>query len=254
MGAAQGFAKDDEISRASYRDCSSVSPKPIVAVIDDDQSVRRSLIRLIQTAGYQVEAFGCATEFLGSHVPEVASCVVCDLRMPGIDGLQLQEVLRSKTPFLSFVFATGYGDILASVSAMKAGAVDFLEKPIRRNLLLNAIACAVERTSQKRDENTEIDKLRIKYERLTPREREVFVLISAGLLNKQIAAQLGAAEKTVKQHRGSIMRKIEAESLADLVLMAERLGVRPSGINFAEAKGKIVSRTHNVSKPAVVAD
>jgi FixJ family two-component response regulator len=242
MEAAQGIAKSDETSRASCCGCSSVSPKSIVAVIDDDQSVRKSLVRSIQAAGYQVEAFGCATEFLGSLVPEVASCVVCDLRMPGINGLQLQEVLRSKTPFLSLVFVTGHGDILASVSAMKAGAVDFLEKPIRRSPLLKAIASAVERTGNRRNADAEIGKLRMQYERLTPRERQVFVLVSAGLLNKQVATQLGAAEKTVKQHRGSIMRKIQAESLADLVLMAERLGVRPSGVNFAEAKGKIVNR------------
>jgi FixJ family two-component response regulator len=241
VGAAQKFAKGDESSDASYRDCSSVPPKPIVAVIDDDQSVRKSLVRSIQTAGYQVEAFGCAAEFLGSLVPEVASCVVCDLRMPKVNGLQLQEVLQSKAPFLSLVFVTGHGDILASVSAMKAGAVDFLEKPIRRSLLLNAIACAVERTIERQNAEAEIGRLRMQYERLTPREREVFVLVSAGLLNKQVAAQLGAAEKTVKQHRGSIMRKIEAGSLADLVLMADRLGVRPSGVNFAEAKGKIVN-------------
>jgi len=236
MEAAKGLG--DQSLLASRRSWSSVSPT-IVALIDDDESIRKSLVRSIQVAGYKVEAFASATEFLGSLVPEVASYVVSDLRMPGVNGLQLQELLRSKAPFLSIVFVTGHGDILASVSAMKAGAVDFLEKPIRRSVLLEAIACAVERTSKLRNAAAEIGKLRSQYERLTPREREVFVLVSAGLLNKQVAAQLGAAEKTVKQHRSSIMRKIEAESLADLVLMADRLGVRPSGANFAQAKGKL---------------
>jgi FixJ family two-component response regulator len=239
MEVAQGFGKDGESLLASHCDWSSVSPKPIVALIDDDESIRKSLVRSIQAAGYQVEPFASAAEFLESPVPEIASCVVSDLRMPGVNGLQLQEFLQSKTPFLSIVFVTGYGDIMASVSAMKAGAVDFLEKPIKRNALLEAIACAVERTIKLRNAAAEISKLRIQYERLTPREREVFALVSAGLLNKQVAAQLGAAEKTVKQHRGSIMRKIKAESLADLVLMAERLGVRPTSANFAEAKGKL---------------
>jgi len=234
-----GFEKGDGSLLASHNGCLSVSPKPIVALIEDDASIRKSLVRSIQAAGYRVEAFASAAEFLGSLAPEVASCVVSDLRMPGMSGLQLQDLLRCKVPFLSIVFITGHADIPASVSAMKAGAVDFLEKPIRRSVLLEAIACAVDRTSKSRAAADVIGRLRIQYERLTPREREVFVLVSAGLLNKQVAAQLGAAEKTVKQHRGSIMRKIEAESLADLVLMADRLGVRPSGANFAEAKGKL---------------
>jgi len=241
MGVAQEFANGDETSGTSHCLCSSFSPKPLVAVIDDDQSIRKSLVRSLQAAGYQVEGFACAAEFLASPVPETASCVVCDLRMPGVDGLQLQEMLRGKAPFLSFVFVTGYGDIPASVSAMKAGAVDFLEKPIRRSLLLEAVGFAVERTGHRRNEEAEIGKLRMQYERLTPREREVFVLVSAGLLNKQVAAQLGTAEKTVKQHRGSIMRKIEAASVADLVLLADRLGIRPLAANFAAAMGKTVN-------------
>jgi FixJ family two-component response regulator len=239
MEAVQQFGKRDESPLASYHGWSSVSPNSVVAVIDDDESIRKSFLRSIQAAGYNVEAFASAAGFLESPMPEIASCVVSDLRMPGVNGLQLQELLQSKAPFLSIVFVTGYGDIMASVSAMKAGAVDFLEKPIKRNALLEAIACAVERTIKLRNAATEISKLRIQYERLTPREREVFALVSAGLLNKQVAAQLGAAEKTVKQHRGSIMRKIQAESLADLVLMAERLGVRPTSANFAEAKGRL---------------
>jgi FixJ family two-component response regulator len=229
----------DKNITAAHNGSSSASAKAIVAVIDDDESIRKSLVRSIQAAGFRVEAFASAADFLDSGVPEVASCVVSDLRMPGINGLELQELLRSKIPFLSLLFLSGHGDIPATVTAMKAGAIDFLEKPLRRNVLLDAIACAVDRTNRSRTAMTEIADLKSRYSCLTAREREVFALVSAGLLNKQVAAQLGAAEKTVKQHRGSIMRKIEAESVADLVLMAERLGVRPTGANFAEAKGKL---------------
>jgi FixJ family two-component response regulator len=234
-----GFGKGNESSVASHNGCSSVSPQPIVAVIDDDESFRRSLVRSIQTAGYQVDAFPSAMEFLESVRPDHASCAVSDLAMPGLSGLEFQELLIRKIPFLSIVFVTGHGDIPAGVSAMKAGAVDFLEKPIQRNALLQAIGCAVERTKRMRTAAGEQRALSRRYEGLTPREREVFVLVSAGLLNKQVAAQLGAAEKTVKQHRGSIMRKMRAESLAELVVMADRLGVRPTNSDFAHAKGKL---------------
>ena len=237
----QGSGKGDESILASHGGRLSVASKPVVALIDDEESVRKSLVRLIQAADHRVAAFASALEFLESVVPEVASCVVLDLRMPGLNSIQLQELLHGKIPFLSIVFVTGHGDLPASVSAMKAGAVDFLEKPVRRDVLLEAIRCAVERTNRLRMEAAAIGKLKVQYERLTPREREVFALVSAGLLNKQVAAQLGTAEKTVKQHRGSIMRKIEAESLVDLVLMAERLGVRPTGASFGEAKGRLFS-------------
>ncbi len=241
MEAAQRFGTDAQRSIAGQNCRESVSPETIVAVavIDDDTSVRKSLVRSIQAAGDKVEGFGSAADFLGSVVAEDTSCVVSDLRMPRIDGLQLQESLRSKIPFLSIVFVTGRGDILTGVNAMKAGAIDFLEKPVRRNMLLETIACAVERTRKLRAAAAEIENLKRQYERLTPRGREVFDLVSAGLLNKQVAAQLRAVEKTVKQHRGSIMRKIDAESLADLVVMAERLGVRRTNGDFAQAKGKV---------------
>jgi FixJ family two-component response regulator len=239
MGAIPRFVETHQRLVAARSNVSSTSSRTVVAVIDDDESIRKSLVRSIQAAGYRVEAFACAADFLESLVPEIASCVVSDLRMPEVNGLELQELLRSKIPSLSLLFLTGHGDIPATVTAMKAGAVDFLEKPLRRHLLLDAIACAVDRTNQSRTAATETDELKIRYGRLTPREREVFALVCAGLLNKQVAAQLGAAEKTVKQHRGSIMRKMEAESLADLVLMAERLGARPTGADFAKAKGKL---------------
>lgn len=212
--------------------------KPIVAVVDDDEAVRKALVRLVASAGNEVQVFTSASEFLQTIQGEVISCVVSDLRMPGISGLQLQQALQSRYPFLSMVFITGYGNIPASVSAMKAGAVDFLEKPVKAKVLLAAIGRAIERSDKLRADAAEVNKLKIRYGRLTPREREVFALVAAGLLNKQVAAELGAAEKTIKQHRGSVMRKIEAESLADLVLMAERLGVRPTGDTFTAAKGR----------------
>jgi FixJ family two-component response regulator len=239
MEGAQGFTPGSESSLVAGCKLPSGSPETIVAVIDDDKAIRRSLVRSIEVSGYQVEAFASATEFLEGSASERWSCVICDLLMPGMSGLQLQEVLRSHTPFLSIIFVTGQGDIPASVSAMKAGAVDFLEKPIRRSALLQAIGNAVERTNRMRTEAGEVGELKRRYEGLTPREREVFVLVSAGLLNKQIAAQLGAAEKTVKQHRGSIMRKMKAESLADLVMMANCLSLRPPSTDFAQAKGKL---------------
>lgn len=241
MGAIARFAQDHQGALACENPRSSTSSGIVVAVIDDDESIRRSLVRSIEAAGYIVEAYASAADFLASVVVEVVSCVVCDLLMPGVNGLQLQDLLRGNFPFLSIIFVTGHGDIPASVSAMKAGAVDFLEKPIKRSALLEAIGNAVERTKRMRTEVEETGELKRQYERLTPREREVFVLVSAGLLNKQVAAQLGAAEKTVKQHRGSIMRKMKAESLADLVMMANRLGLRPTNANFAQAKGKLLA-------------
>ena len=239
MKGMQETRNDDEISLASHAACLSISPKPIVALIDDEECFRKSLVRSIQAAGYKVEAFASAADFLGSSVCEVVSCVVSDLRLPGINGLELQQMLLSKSAFLSVLFLTGRGDILACVSAMKAGAIDFLEKPIQRKVLLGKIEYAIELTNKSRTAAAKIDKLKIKYGRLTPREREVFALVSVGLLNKQVAAQLRASEKTVKQHRGTIMRKMEADSFADLVLMADRIGVRPVNAGFAEAKGKL---------------
>jgi FixJ family two-component response regulator len=240
MEGEQQFTAGSKSLLIAGRELPSGSPETIVAVIDDDQAVRRSLVRSIEASGYQVEAFASATEFVERSSTERMSCVICDLLMPGMSGLQLQELLRSDTPFLSIIFVTGHGDVPTSVSAMKAGAVDFLEKPIKRTALLQAIGNAVERTKKMRTEAHEVTELKGRYEGLTPREREVFVLVCAGLLNKQVAAQLGAAEKTVKQHRGSIMRKMKAESLADLVMMANRLSLRPRDSDFAQAKGKLL--------------
>jgi FixJ family two-component response regulator len=212
---------------------------PTVAIIDDDDSVRRSLLRLLKHAAYEVCAFASAREFLASSDCDTVSCVVSDLRMPGFDGLQLQEALRQKVPHLSVVMITGHGDIPASVKAMKAGAVDFLEKPVLGSVLMEAIQQAVERSRRLKAANTEINQLKARYEKLTPREREVLALVAAGLLNKQIAVELGAAEKTIKQHRGRVMAKMQAQSLADLVLMAESLGVRPAEEDFSKARGRL---------------
>jgi FixJ family two-component response regulator len=218
-----------------------MSQRTAVAIIDDEASVRKSLARMLQAKGLVALAFPSAQEFLESPQSDVVSCVISDLRMPGLDGLGLQRRLHAKLPHLSMVFITGHGDIPASVSAMKAGAVDFLEKPVKGAALIDAIRRASERSFNLQTTNAEIDALKARYETLTPREREVFSLVAAGLLNKQVAAELGVAEKTIKQHRGHVVDKMAAQSLAELVLMAERLGVRPSGLDFAKARGKLIS-------------
>ena len=220
-----------------------VSDKIRIAVIDDDLSIRRSMLRMLVTAGFDVVVFASAAEFLVAQDLERISCVVSDLRMPGMDGLAVQQALLPRLPHLSMVFITGDGDVPTTVTAMKAGAVDFLEKPVRSKVLLDAINRAAERSRKLLAESTELEETKIRYERLTAREREVFALVAAGLLNKQVAAELGAAERTIKQHRGRVMNKMEAESVADLVLMAERLGVRPAETDFSTAKGKLTSST-----------
>ena len=212
-----------------------------VAVIDDEASCRDGVARLLTAAGLEARAFASARQFLDSFDCDKVSCVVSDILMPGVTGLELQAVLRDRMPHLSILFVTGYGEIPDTVSAMKAGAVDFLEKPVRSAELLEAIQRAVARTNQLKAIATELSDLRIRYETLTPRECDVMALVAAGLLNKQVAAELGIAEKTIKQHRGNIMRKMNAESLADLVMMAARLGVRPTGADFSKAKGRIPS-------------
>ncbi len=218
-----------------------MSQRTVVAIIDDEQSVRKSLVRILQAKGLQALAFPSAQEFLDSPQGQIVSCVVSDLRMPGLDGLGFQRMLHAKLPHLSMVFITGHGDIPASVTAMKAGAVDFLEKPVKGATLIDAIHRASERSFNLRTTNAEIDALKVRYQTLTRREREVFSLVAAGLLNKQVAAELGVAEKTIKQHRAHVVDKMAAQSLANLVLMAERLGVRPNGLDFARARGRLPS-------------
>src|SRR6202161_1514334 len=218
-----------------------MSERTIVAIIDDEESVRKSLARMLQAKGLQVLAFPSAQEFLDSSQSRIVSCVVSDLRMPGLDGLGFQQMLGTKLPHLSMVFITGYGDIPVSVAAMKAGAVDFLEKPVKGAALIDAICRAAERSRNLHTANAALVSLKIRYATLTPRECEVFSLVATGVLNKQVAAQLGVAEKTIKQHRGHVMNKMGADSLAELVVMAERLGVRSSCADFSRARGRWIS-------------
>lgn len=196
-----------------------------VFLVDDDASVRRAVARLLRSARYQVETFGSAAEFLGAdRWPAAPACVVIDLRMPAMDGLDLQAELRVRELPLPVVFLTGHGDVPSSVSAMKAGAVDFLAKPVMDDDLLRAVETALAQDTRERQRREELRALRARAESLTPRERQVMELVAEGLLNKQIAARLGTAEKTVKVHRGRVMEKMRFVSVADLVRAVERLG------------------------------
>jgi FixJ family two-component response regulator len=199
-----------------------------VAVIDDDNSVRSSLARAIKTAGIEVASFSSAQEFLDDPCLNQIDCAVTDVRMPGIDGLALQKVLAQTQPHLSLVFITGQGDIPMGIKAMKSGAVDFLEKPVDRKALLEAVGRAAERSREQKVSRAEMGNLQQRYELLTPRERQVFQLVTAGLLNKLVADELGTSEQTIKVHRARVMIKMNAESLAELVRMADQLRVRPA--------------------------
>jgi len=198
---------------------------PVIAIVDDDASVREGLSSLIRSAGLKVETFASAQEFLARPGSEAPSCLVLDLQLPGLSGLDLQKRMAEVELEIPIVFLTGHGDIPASVQAMKAGAVEFLTKPFDDQKLLNAIREAVERDRHIRQQNAEMRELRDRYESLTAREQEVMRLVVAGLLNKQIAGELNITEFTVKIHRGRVMRKMHADSLADLVRMAENLGI-----------------------------
>jgi FixJ family two-component response regulator len=198
---------------------------PIVFVVDDDLSMREALSDLIASVGLLVEAFKSAQEFLEHNRPDAPCCLVLDVRLPGLSGLDLQrELIRSEAP-IPIIFITGHGDIPMSVRAIKEGAVDFLTKPFRHQDLLDAIQRALETDRTARQERTRVTELRRRYESLTKREREVMKLIVSGLLNKQIAGELGTSEVTVKIHRGHIMLKMKAGSVVELVRMAEKLGI-----------------------------
>jgi len=199
--------------------------KSIVFVVDDDASVREALKSLIRSVGLQVELFRSAQEFLQWKKPDVPSCLILDIRLPGISGLDFQNELVEAGIRIPIIFMTGFGDIPMSVRAMKAGAVEFLTKPFRDQDLLDAIQHALERDRARRQREAEIATLRERFEWLTPREREVLPLVVSGLPNKQIAAEIGTSETTVKVHRGQLMRKMGAESLPELVRMAEKMGV-----------------------------
>jgi FixJ family two-component response regulator len=197
----------------------------MVSIVDDDPSVRKSLARLIRAAGYDVEAFGSAREFLARPPHDRPSCLVLDVRMPGLTGLDLQETLQTAGQQLFIVFITGYRDVRASVKAMKGGAIDFLTKPVNDQDLLDAIERAVTRTGQARHNQIRTTEIQNRIKTLTPREAEVFALVVTGMLNKQIAAELGVSEKMVKVHRGRVMDKMRAGSLAELVRLADEGGV-----------------------------
>ena len=200
--------------------------QPMVFVVDDDPSLRKALASLFRSVGLRVEVFGSAPEFLQSTLPDVPSCLVLDIRLPGPSGLDFQAELAKANIHIPIIFVTGHGDIPMTVRAMKAGAIDFLSKPFRDQDMLDAVATAVERDRKRRKDEKIISDLRAHFDSLTPREQEVLGLVAAGLMNKQIAAEIDLAEITVKIHRGHIMKKMGARSLADLVRMAEMLGVR----------------------------
>jgi FixJ family two-component response regulator len=198
---------------------------PVVFVIDDDTSMREALQSLFRSVGLRVEVFGSAPEFLQGDLPNVASCLVLDIRLPGVSGLDFQVELSAAGIHIPIIFMTGHGDIPMSVQAMKAGAVDFLTKPFRHQEMLQAVNRALAADRKRRTEEKTVSDLRVLFESLTPREREVLVLVTAGLVNKRIAAELGVSEITVKVHRSHVMRKMRTRSLAQLARIADSLGI-----------------------------
>jgi FixJ family two-component response regulator len=204
-----------------------MSPEPdkLVFVVDDDAPLRESLADLLRSIGLRVETFATAQEFLQTKRADVPSCLVLDVRLKGLSGLDLQKRLVGGDVDIPIIFITGHGDIPMAVQAMKAGAVEFLRKPFRDQDLLDAIQQALERDSKAREQRAEISELRKRFDSLTPREREVMALVAAGLLNKQVAGELGTSEASVKVHRQHVMEKIGADSLAELVRMADKLRI-----------------------------
>ena len=201
--------------------------RPIVFVVDDDPAVCLSMKRLIRSLGPEVQTFSSAQEFLRAKRPDAPGCLVLDVRLPDLSGLDLQQDLNKANVDLPIVFVTGHADIPMSVRAMKAGAIEFLTKPFREQDLLEAIQHGIGQHRTAREQRAEVAELQQRYDSLTPREREVFLLVARGMLNKQIGDRLGASEKTIKIHRGQLIRKMKAGSLADLVRMSERLKVPP---------------------------
>jgi FixJ family two-component response regulator len=200
--------------------------QPVVFVVDDDDSMRRALSNLIQSVGLRAETFSSASDFLAVKLPDVPCCLILDIRLPGLSGLDFQVKLASVKIEVPIIFITAHGDIPMTVRAMKAGAIEFLTKPFRDQDLLDAIQAAIERDRMRREGEKMISILRTKFETLTPREQEVMACVTGGLMNKQIAAKIGVTENTVKVHRGNVTKKMGARSVAELVRMADILGVR----------------------------
>ena len=216
-------------SSKSPRDLASAAER-IVFVVDDDVAMRETLSSLFRSVGLRVELFGSAREFTLIKMPDAASCLVLDIRLPGVSGLDFQAELAEADIHIPIIFMTGHGDIPMSVQAMKAGAIDFLTKPFRDQDMLDAVVRALERDQKRRDSEKVVMELRVRLDSLTSREREVIALVVDGLMNKQIAAKLGVTEITVKVHRVNMMRKMKARSVIDLVGMADLLGIRrPKG-------------------------
>jgi FixJ family two-component response regulator len=204
----------------------AATPPPLVLVVDDDESIRGALKSLFRSVGLHVELFGSAAEFLGAKLPDVPSCLVLDVRLPGVSGLDFQDQLSRAGVKIPIIFMTGHGDIPMSVKAIKAGAVEFLTKPFRDQDMLDAVQLALERDRVRREEERGSSEVRARFDTLTEREREVMGLVASGLMNKQIAARMGVSEITVKVHRGNVTRKMGARSVAELVRIADRLGMR----------------------------
>jgi FixJ family two-component response regulator len=200
--------------------------QPVVFVIDDDAGLREALSSLFRSVGLQVKTYAAASEFLHSKPPDGPSCMVLDVRLPGLSGLDFQTELAKANIRIPIIFMTGHGDIPMTVRAMKAGAVEFLPKPFRDQDMLDAVQASLELDRDRRKHAADISKLRVAFESLTPREQEIMGLVTTGLMNKQIAGKIGVGEVTVKLHRGNVMRKMEAKSLAELVRMADALGIR----------------------------
>jgi FixJ family two-component response regulator len=227
---------DGNVTRGAYTVGASTSPRvmkvvampaasSIVFVVDDDVSVREALELLIKSAGLQAETFASAQDFLAHPRPTVPSCLVLDVTLPGLNGLELQQRMAERTD-MPIIFITGHGDVPMSVRAMKAGAIEFLTKPFNDGVLLEAIGQALARSREALGRESEMQRLRSCYASLTPRERDVMALVVSGLLNKQVGGELGISEITVKAHRGQVMRKMKADSLPELVTMAARLGLQ----------------------------